>query len=86
VIIEVLSESTEAYDRGKKFAHYRTLPSLEEYVLVAQDRPEVLVYRRQANSQWLLTIAAHLEDTIELLSINSRLKLTDIYEDVTFPA
>jgi Uma2 family endonuclease len=55
LIIEVLSKSTEAYDRGDKFAIYRRLPSLREYVLVAQDRCRVELFSRQADNRWLLT-------------------------------
>ena len=56
LIVEVLSPSTEAYDRGKKFRHYQTCPSLREYVLIAQDRAAVDHYLRQPTSgQWLLT-------------------------------
>ena len=56
VIVEVLSDSTEKYDRGTKFAHYRQLPSVQEYVLIAQDRPLVERYVRQADDAWLLTV------------------------------
>jgi Uma2 family endonuclease len=86
VIVEVLSESTEAYDRGKKFEQYRTLESLQEYVLVAQDRMLVESYRRQASGQWLLTTAAEADNILELSSVNCRLKLADVYENVTLPA
>jgi len=86
VIIEVLSESTEAYDRGKKFGHYRTLESLQEYVLVAQDRVQVERFTRQPGEQWLLTAANRLEDTIALESVGCQLHLADIYEGVDWNA
>jgi len=82
VIIEVLSESTDAYDRGKKFGHYRTLESLQEYVLVSQDRAQVECYRHQPAGQWLLTAADRLEDTVALESIDCKLRLADIYENI----
>jgi len=86
VIIEVLSESTEAYDRGKKFGHYRTLESLQEYVLVALDRVQVERFTRQPGEQWLLTAANRLEDTIALESVGCQLHLADIYEGIDWNA
>ena len=82
VIIEVLSPSTEGYDRGKKFAHYRTVESLVEYLLVSQDQPRVEQYIRQPNDDWLLHEAAELEETIHLRSIECDLKLSDVYANV----
>lgn len=83
VIIEVLSPSTEAYDRGEKFAHYRQLSSLQEYLLVAQDAVLVEHYRRQ-KKQWLFTDFQNLDETLALPSIQCELPLQDIYERVTF--
>ena len=80
LIIEVLSPSTEAYDRGRKFEHYRSLPSLREYLLVETDRVHVDLYTRQDRGQWLLTAAGRAEDTIELSSIDCKLTLAEIYE------
>jgi len=82
VLIEVLSDSTANYDRGIKFKHYRTLDSLKEYLLVAQDEYHIEHYVRQANNQWLLSETSDLQDVIELPSINCRLALTDIYNKV----
>jgi Uma2 family endonuclease len=82
VIIEILSESTEAYDRGKKFDHYRTFESLKEYILICQDRVQVECFRRQADGQWLLTVANRLEDAISLDSVHCTLNLADVYEGV----
>src|SRR5262249_28209470 len=62
-LVEVLSDSTEKYDRGAKFGHYRQIPSLQEYVLVAQDRPLVERYVRQADNSWLLTVFEGLSQT-----------------------
>ena len=84
VIVEVLSPSTEAYDRGEKFAHYRQLTSLQEYVLVVQDAVLVEHYRRQ-EKQWLFTDFQNLDETLALPSVECELPLQDIYERVTFP-
>jgi len=81
VLVEVLSPSTEAYDRGEKFAHYRRSPSLQEYVLIAQDRVRVEHFARQGD-QWVLTEADDLGDSVRLPSINCQLALKDIYDKV----
>ena len=81
VIVEVLSESTERYDRGEKFAHYRRLPSLREYVLVAKDRARVEHYARQGE-QWVLTELADLDASCALPTIGCALALRDVYERV----
>ena len=85
VIIEVLSASTEAYDRGKKFDHYRALESLREYVLVSSDRVQIERYARQPGGQWLLTAVNRLEDSIDLESAGCTLSLSEVYERVEFP-
>lgn len=82
VIIEVLSKTTEAYDRGRKFMKYRKIESLLEYLLVAQDRFHVEHYLRQANGGWLLSEWTSLDDEIHLSSIDCRLKLSAIYDKV----
>ncbi len=84
VLIEVLSPSTEAYDRGEKFAHYRRLASLQEYILIAQDKVYLEHFKRQGE-QWVLTEISRLEDVLHLPSIECQLALSDIYEKVTFP-
>jgi Uma2 family endonuclease len=84
VIIEVLSDSTEDYDRGKKFQHYRTLASLQEYLLIAQDKCHIEHYIRQTNNQWLFSDINDLEATLELPSIECSLILADIYDKVEF--
>ena len=84
VIVEVLSPSTENYDRGKKFAHYRQLTSLQEYILVAQDQIHVEHYRRQ-EKQWILTDIEKHDEILQLPSIQCELPLLDIYARVTFP-
>lgn len=85
VIVEVLSDSTEAYDRGEKFAHYRRLESLTDYVLIAQDKIRVEYYVRQGN-QWVLSEASALHNTVHLSSIGCDLALRDIYDKVEFPS
>ncbi len=84
LLIEVLSPSSENYDRGKKFQHYRTLDSLQEYLLISQDSPRIEHYRRQEKDQWLLSETTRLEDSIALPSIGCQLLLADVYEKVTF--
>jgi Uma2 family endonuclease len=83
VIIEVLSPSTEAYDRGAKFGHYRQLESLQEYVLIAQDRVSVERFARQGEF-WLFTAAEEMGETMRLESIGCELRLADVYERVEF--
>lgn len=84
VIVEVLSPSTEAYDRGEKFAHYRRLISLTEYVLVAQDKVRVERYLRQA-AGWVLTEMSDLDSRLTLVSIDCDVPLRDLYDKVEFP-
>ena len=84
VIVEVLSPSTEAYDRGEKFAHYRQLTSLQEYVLVSQDQIRVDHYRRQERL-WIFTDIEKHDETLQLPSLQCELPLQDIYARVTFP-
>ena len=86
IIVEVLSPSTASYDRVEKFAYYRRLASLREYVLVSQDRPCVERYERTSDSdaEWLYTVAEGPEATLLLPSIGSTLALADIYRKITF--
>ncbi|MGL4514815.1 MAG: Uma2 family endonuclease [Lacipirellulaceae bacterium] len=84
VVIEVLSKSTESYDRGVKFGHYRQIDSLREYVLVSQERPLVERFVRQPDGSWNLTEAAGLEARIELTTIGAALPLAKVYAKVEF--
>ena len=84
LIIEVLSPTTEAYDRGFKSAQYRTLESLEEYALVSQSEPRVEIFRRQASGDWLLSESVSLEAVCRFDSVGCTLALRDIYDQVTF--
>jgi len=87
VIIEVLSKSTEAFDRGEKFIRYRTwLPSLTDYLIVSQDKPVIEYYRRQENNEWSLATVTGLEATLKIESISCSLKLNDVYDGVQFPS
>jgi len=84
VVMEVLSPSTEAYDRGDKFGHYRKIETLREYVLVSQDRALVERFVRQGDA-WLLTEFDGLEASLRLDSIGCEIPLQSIYELVEFP-
>lgn len=86
VIIEVLSAFTEGYDRGKKFAHYRRLDSLQDYLLVAQDQMHVEHYARQPDGAWRFLEAEQAEAMIKLTSIDCTLQLEEIYEKIKFTA
>jgi Uma2 family endonuclease len=84
LIVEVLSSTTEAYDRGEKFKGYQTLESLQEYLLIAQDQPHVEQYTRQADGRWTLSEAADLAAVLHLSSIGCVLVLTEVYDGVDF--
>lgn len=81
LVVEVLSESSEAYDRGEKFAQYRTVPSLEEYVLASQKAPRIEVFTRQPDGAWLLRIHGPGERA-ELSSLGCTLDVDRVYLDV----
>ncbi len=83
VIFEVLSPSTERYDRGEKWARYRRLDSLEEYVLVSQDRPEVEQYVRQKSGLWSYKAVEGLEASVTVYGVS--LLLAEVYDKITFP-
>ncbi|MCG3159857.1 MAG: hypothetical protein JMDDDDMK_00882 [Acidobacteria bacterium] len=85
VIVEVLSKSTEVFDRGEKFIRYRTwLPTLTDYLLVAQGKPMIEHYRRQQNGEWLLTTISGIDATLKIESIGCSLKLSEVYDGVSF--
>jgi Uma2 family endonuclease len=85
VLIEVLSDSTEAYDRGKKFEHYRTIPSLKHYVLVAQDRHSIDCFSLNPDGSWSLTACQTPTGMVELATIDSQLSAVEVYDKVVFP-
>ena len=84
VLVEVLSDSTEAYDRGARFQNYRQIPTLREYLLVSQKEPRIEQYVRQENSRWWLFEAAGLEATVELPSLHITVALSEVYARVEF--
>jgi Uma2 family endonuclease len=86
LIVEVLSPSTEAYDRGFKFAQYRKLESVQEYGLVSQAEPRVEVFRKQPSGDWLLSEAAGLDASCRFDSVGCPVALAEIYSKVTFSA
>ncbi|MFM7406823.1 MAG: Uma2 family endonuclease [Cuspidothrix sp.] len=83
LIIEVLSPTTEGFDRGDKFADYRQLESLQEYVLVSQNKTSVEVFRRNLEGQWVFYSYGKGEN-IHLASVNFQLAVEDVYEDISF--
>ena len=84
VIAEVLSDSTEKYDRGAKFERYRSVPTLSEYLLVSQDRVHIELYTRQHDGGWFLRDWNDPAAEIELVSLRCRLKIAEVYAKVTF--
>ena len=85
LIIEVLSDSTEAFDRGDKFRRYRAwLPTLMDYLLVAQDRPLIDHYHRVEDNRWELVSVEGLASSLHLVSINCTLQLAEVYDRLTF--
>lgn len=83
-VIEVLSPSTEASDRGRKFEEYRSIPTLNEYILVAQDRMHVERYTRSDDGTWILTEYSSDDAELPVASINARITLSKIYHRVKF--
>jgi Uma2 family endonuclease len=84
LLIEVLSPSTESFDRGMKFLNYQRIPTLREYLIVAQDRPLLWRYVRQDDNGWLLTTFEDLNGTIKLKSVPVTLALVNIYDRIEF--
>jgi Uma2 family endonuclease len=84
LVIEVLSPSTEAFDRGAKFEAYRTVESLKEYVLISQDKPLVEQYVRNGDGSWKFTEAVGVESSLTLPSIECTLNLAAVYKRVEF--
>jgi Uma2 family endonuclease len=84
LLVEVLSPTTEAYDRGDKAAAYRALPGLRAYLLVAQDKPHIELYTRQPDDSWLLREARGLAAALEVAAVGCVLALADVYSGVSF--
>jgi len=86
VIVEVLSDATEKYDRGRKANHYRQISTLKELVLIAQDQPHVERFTRQANGDWLFHEEEELTAGFELPSLGISVLLAELYRNVPFEA
>ena len=84
LIAEILSTSTEGFDKNQKFAFYRTIPELEEYVLIDQQDYRVELYRKVGDRQWLLTELIGQEDVLTLESVRVEITLADLYKRVNF--
>lgn len=84
LIIKVLSPTTQAFDRGKKFKYYRSIPSLKEYVLISQEEPLVESYFRQDGKRWLYTVAREPDDNLVLSSLDHHIGLKEMYRKVSF--
>ena len=85
LIVEVLSDSTEAFDRGDKFSYYKSIESFSEYLLVAQHRIHVSQFIRHGDGFWINFEFNDLDDLVELKSVSCSLPLLSIYRDVSFP-
>jgi len=85
VVVEVLSQATESYDRGRKSANYRTIASLQEIILIAQDRPHVERYVRQETGGCLLLEQTELEGTFDVGAAAISIEMRELYRDVSFP-
>lgn len=84
LVVEVLSPTTEDYNRGRKFTYYRECPTIQEYVMVNTEYQAVEVCRRARNDLWSFHVFRSAED-VELASLGVRFPITAVYEDVTFP-
>ncbi len=84
LLVEVLSSSTEAYDRGDKFTNYKSIESLSEYLLVAQHRPHITHYSKTDNGRWSYEEVNGLDGSIALVALGRELELREVYEDVEF--
>jgi Uma2 family endonuclease len=84
LIVEVLSESTERFDRGDKFADYQLVETLQEYVLINTKRRRVECFRRSTQGLWILQTYTPEEKLFELKSIGFEVRIEDLYEDVVF--
>lgn len=84
VIIEILSDSTESYDRGLKFTHYRLIESLQEYILISQYHCQVEKFKRDEGGIWLYSSVEEMENSLKIDSIKCELHLSEIYHRVEF--
>ena len=84
IIIEILSDSTEAYDRGQKFLHYQFINSLTQYFLVSQKTCQVERFMRQSNNSWVYSEFHDMNDLVELKPIACELPIKEIYRKIVF--
>lgn len=84
VLAEIHSDSTEAYDRGKKFQYVRTIPSLMPYVLIAQDPDSIECFARQVSDNWLTSVCYGLTGSLELAAIDCWLSVAEVYDKLVF--
>ncbi len=84
VIIEILSKSTRNYDLGQKFALYREIPTLKDYILIDSEKVKVIRHTKTDNTTWVLSEFSSINDTFEIKSLEIEMNLVDIYEDVIF--
>ncbi len=85
MLIEVLSPSTEAFDRGEKFTYYKSIKSFTEYILIAVNRPHVTQFIKQNEREWIQREASGLDENIFSPTFNIEILLSEIYLDVEFP-
>ncbi|CCI08151.1 Uma2 family endonuclease [Microcystis aeruginosa CS-1036] len=84
IIVEVLSNSTQAYDRGDKFKFYRSLPTFQEYILIEQSSYSVERYYKQKDDQWLIDFVMGENAVLQLVSVDWQISLQDLYQRVNF--
>lgn len=84
VIVEVLSSNTEAYDKREKLRQYRTVQSLQEYVLISQTEPKAYLYRRENGEFWAPREISGLQESLRLESVKAQIKLAEIYRGIQF--
>ncbi|MEA5421434.1 Uma2 family endonuclease [Spirulina sp. CCNP1310] len=84
LLAEVLSPSTAEYDRADKFTAYRTIPTFQEYLLIAQDRPQVEQFIKQGEQEWLFIVHQGLDAVVRVRSLHVEIALADLYEGIEF--
>lgn len=85
LLVEALSDTTEAFDRGRKFNHYQSIPSLREYLLVSTDRAHVDHFTRLEDGRWALSIYDGLETFVDFPTLGARIAMSETYTGVEFP-
>lgn len=85
-IFEVLSPGTESFDRGEKWAHYQTIESLRDYVMISQDEPQIQHYAKQPDGRWMLSTTSCLDNSIRIVSIECDVVLSEVYDRIEFQA